>query len=207
MGKSAKPIWHGGKACLGATLEQKMKTRVETRLSWRNENSGQCLLRRANHAGRSEPFAFSGRIGFPMPLVNKGIGLCKKAAALANAELGVLPKDISKAICAACDELLAGKLHDQFPVDTIQGGAGTSTNMNANEVIANRALEIMGHEKGDYQYCHPNNHVNCSQSTNDAYPTAFRLALYADLTNLMGHMRYIQDCVALRTKAWNFPMW
>ena len=98
----------------------------------------------------------------------------KMAAASANAELGVLDKDIAEAIMAACREIVDGKFHDQFPVDMMQGGAGTSVNMNANEVIANRALELMGHKKGEYQYCSPNDHVNCAQSTNDAYPTAFR---------------------------------
>ena len=98
----------------------------------------------------------------------------KMAAAAANAELGVLDKKIGDAIMAACKEIVAGKLWDQFPVDMMQGGAGTSVNMNANEVIANRALELMGHQKGEYQFCSPNDHVNCAQSTNDAYPTAFR---------------------------------
>ncbi len=98
----------------------------------------------------------------------------KMAAASANAELGVLDKKIGDAIVAACKEIVAGKFWDQFPVDMMQGGAGTSVNMNANEVIANRALELMGHNKGEYQYCSPNDHVNCAQSTNDAYPTAFR---------------------------------
>ena len=98
----------------------------------------------------------------------------KMAAAAANTELGVLPKEIGEAIVAACREIVDGKLHDQFPVDMMQGGAGTSVNMNANEVIANRALELMGHKKGEYQYCSPNDHVNCAQSTNDAYPSAFR---------------------------------
>ncbi len=98
----------------------------------------------------------------------------KMAAAAANAELGVLDKKIADAIVAACKEIVAGKLWDQFPVDMMQGGAGTSVNMNANEVIANRALELMGHQKGEYQFCSPNDHVNCAQSTNDAYPTAFR---------------------------------
>ncbi|MBO6238938.1 MAG: aspartate ammonia-lyase [Bacteroidales bacterium] len=102
------------------------------------------------------------------------IAYVKMAAATANAELGVLDPKIAEAICAACREIVAGKLHDQFPVDMMQGGAGTSVNMNTNEVIANRALEIMGHKKGEYQYCSPNDHVNCAQSTNDAYPTAFR---------------------------------
>ena len=98
----------------------------------------------------------------------------KMAAASANAELGVLDKTIADAIVKACQEIVDGKFWDQFPVDMMQGGAGTSVNMNANEVIANRALEIMGHKKGEYQFCSPNDHVNCAQSTNDAYPTAFR---------------------------------
>ena len=102
----------------------------------------------------------------------------KMAAAAANTELSVLPKEIGDAIVAACKEIVAGKLHDQFPVDMMQGGAGTSVNMNANEVIANRALELMGHKKGEYQYCSPNDHVNCAQSTNDAYPTAFRYTFF-----------------------------
>ena len=102
------------------------------------------------------------------------IAYVKMAAAMANAELGVLDEKIADAICAACREIVAGKFHDQFPVDMMQGGAGTSVNMNANEVIANRALELLGHKKGEYQFCSPNDHVNCAQSTNDAYPTAFR---------------------------------
>ncbi len=102
----------------------------------------------------------------------------KMAAAAANTELGVMPKEIGEAIVAACKEIVGGKLWDQFPVDMMQGGAGTSVNMNANEVIANRALELMGHKKGEYQYCSPNDHVNCAQSTNDAYPTAFRYTFF-----------------------------
>ena len=102
------------------------------------------------------------------------IAYVKMAAAEANAELGVLDRTIADAIVKACQEIVDGKFHDQFPVDMMQGGAGTSVNMNANEVIANRALEIMGHNKGEYQYCSPNDHVNCAQSTNDAFPSAFR---------------------------------
>ncbi len=102
------------------------------------------------------------------------IAYVKMAAAEANAELGVLDRKIADAIVEACREIVGGKFHDQFPVDMMQGGAGTSVNMNANEVIANRALELMGHKKGEYQFCSPNDHVNCAQSTNDAYPTAFR---------------------------------
>jgi len=109
----------------------------------------------------------------------------KKACALANYDLGFLSDEIKNAIVAACDEIMEGKLHDQFKVDMIQGGAGTSTNMNANEVIANRALEIMGYKKGEYDHCHPNNHVNLSQSTNDAYPTALKIALIKSKAKLL----------------------
>lgn len=109
----------------------------------------------------------------------------KKACALANYDLGFLSDEIKNGIIAACDEIMEGKLHDQFKVDMIQGGAGTSTNMNANEVIANRALEIMGYKKGEYDHCHPNNHVNLSQSTNDAYPTALKIALIKSKAKLL----------------------
>jgi aspartate ammonia-lyase len=111
------------------------------------------------------------------PVVIEAFAMVKMAAAKANNELGLLSKPITDAIVQACTEIMNGKLHTQFVVDMIQGGAGTSTNMNTNEVIANRALEILGYEKGEYKYCHPNNHVNLSQSTNDAYPTAVKLAL------------------------------
>ena len=117
----------------------------------------------------------------------------KKAAALANHEVGALDGKIKDAIVAACDEIIAGALHDQFIVDMIQGGAGTSTNMNVNEVIANRALEILGHQKGEYQYCHPNNHVNHGQSTNDAYPTALHVALDAYIERLIGSLKVLHD--------------
>ena len=105
------------------------------------------------------------------------LAVVKMAAALANMELGLLSKPVGEAIIQACIEITHGRWHTQFVVDMIQGGAGTSTNMNANEVIANRALEILGYERGEYKYCHPNNHVNLSQSTNDAYPTALKIAL------------------------------
>lgn len=120
----------------------------------------------------------------------------KKAAALANNELGLLDDKLKDAICAACDEIIAGKYYDQFVVDMIQGGAGTSTNMNANEVIANIALEKLGHKKGEYQYCHPNDHINLSQSTNDAYPTALRVALYDRLEGMTRSMRILQESFA-----------
>ncbi|MBP9187382.1 MAG: aspartate ammonia-lyase, partial [Bacteroidia bacterium] len=125
-----------------------------------------------------ENFNITGLAISQEPLFIKAFAHVKKAAALANYDCGVLTKEITDAICFACDELLTGKYDDQFVSDMIQGGAGTSCNMNANEVIANIGLEYMGKAKGDYDFLHPNNHVNCSQSTNDAYPTAFRLALY-----------------------------
>ena len=101
----------------------------------------------------------------------------KQGAAAANRDLGLLDPAIADAITRACEELREDRFNEHFVVDMVQGGAGTSTNMNANEVIANRALELLGHHKGEYSYCHPNNHVNLSQSTNDAYPTAVRIAL------------------------------
>lgn len=102
----------------------------------------------------------------------------KKACALANSDLGKMSKDIADALCLACDDIMAKKYHTDFIVDPIQGGAGTSANMNANEVITNRALEIMGYDKGRYDIIHPNNHTNMSQSTNDVYPSAIKVALY-----------------------------
>ena len=145
-----------------------------------------------------ENFYVSGQPISTFPDFIRALAWIKKAAAKANAKLGVLPENIEKGICAACDDIIEGKLLDQFPVDVIQGGAGTSTNMNANEVIANRALEIMGHQKGEYQYCHPNNHVNCSQSTNDAYPSALRLALYVKLGRLIGDIDYLRQGFAAK---------
>ena len=111
------------------------------------------------------------------PYFIQAFGYVKKAAALANRDLGKLSAEKATAIAAACDRLIAGEFRSQFPTDMIQGGAGTSTNMNVNEVIANVALESMGYPKGDYHRINPNDDVNCSQSTNDAYPTAFRVAL------------------------------
>ena len=122
----------------------------------------------------------------------------KKAAALTNQKLGLLDDEIADAIVQACDELLEGKFHDEFAVDVIQGGAGTSINMNANEVIANRANEILGGELGTYDRVHPLNHVNMSQSTNDAIPTAVRLALHFSLDDLMAAMVELQGYFAAK---------
>jgi aspartate ammonia-lyase len=117
----------------------------------------------------------------------------KSAAARSNHELGLLDATRTDAIVAAAEEIRAGKLHEQFVVDVIQGGAGTSTNMNANEVIANRALELLGHPKGDYKFLHPNEHVNMSQSTNDVYPTALKLAAYAGIMQLVDAMAVLRQ--------------
>ena len=136
------------------------------------------------------------------------IAYVKLAAVETNHTLGVINDEIAGAISQACREIIDGKFHDNFPIDMMQGGAGTSVNMNANEVIANRALEIMGHEKGDYQYCYPNDHCNCGQSTNDVYPTTIRLALIrmnkslvAALTGLISALRYkgeeFADCIKM----------
>lgn len=127
------------------------------------------------------------------------IAFVKKAAAMANAELGMIDKDIAKAICQATDEVIGGKLWNEFPIDMMQGGAGTSVNMNANEVLANRALEIMGYEKGDYQHCFPNDHVNYGQSTNDAYPTSLRYAVYRMYKKLAESLQVL--IAAFRNKA------
>ena len=113
----------------------------------------------------------------------------KMAAAHANQELGDLPKDIHDAVVAACREIINGRHHEHFRVDMIQGGAGTSTNMNANEVIANRALELLGEPRGNYDRIHPNEHINLAQSTNDVYPTAIRLALHHAIGGLQVEMR------------------
>ncbi len=117
----------------------------------------------------------------------------KKAAAKTNNALGVLKDERANAIIAACDEILDGQHHDDFVVDVIQGGAGTSANMNANEVIANRALELMGHQKGEFQYLHPNEHVNFGQSTNDTYPTAIKIAVWYSIDKLQADLHYLGD--------------
>ncbi len=126
------------------------------------------------------------------PDLIRALAQIKLAAAKANEQLGLLEAPLAQAIVAACQEVIAGKLHEQFVVDVIQGGAGTSTNMNANEVIANRALEIMGHAKGEYQHLHPNQHVNMSQSTNDVYPSALKLATYVGIFRLVDALAYLR---------------
>ena len=132
----------------------------------------------------------------------KALGLGKKSAALANMEVKRLKPDIGKAIVQAATELMDGEMHDQLIVDPIQGGAGTSINMNANEVIANRAIEILGKVKGDYTVCSPNTHVNMSQSTNDAFPTAIHIAVLNLMEKLIITMEEMQ--LVLQQKAREF---
>ncbi|MCI5764451.1 aspartate ammonia-lyase [Actinobacillus porcinus] len=129
-----------------------------------------------------------------VPEFVRGMVMVKKATALANGELGAIPKKIAKAIVEACDEILVkGRCMDQFPSDVYQGGAGTSVNMNTNEVVANLALEILGHQKGEYNVINPMDHVNASQSTNDAYPTGFRIAVYNSILKLIDQIQYLHD--------------
>ena len=146
------------------------------------------------HTARAlENFPISGvPIGHYRNLI-KAIGLVKQAAARVNMRIGGLEADKAKFIELACQEVVAGKLDSHFVVDAIQGGAGTSTNMNANEVIANRALELMGKKPGEYDFIHPLNDVNRSQSTNDVYPTAFRIALIFELEMLAESMAQLRD--------------
>src|SRR5580765_3277260 len=133
-----------------------------------------------------ENFHISGVHLAHYPNLIKGLGMVKMAAARANFECGQFSREIAAGIESACQELIDGKLHDEFQLDVFQGGAGTSTNMNANEVIANRALELMGHQKGEYRYCDPHDHVNASQSTNDAYPTALHVGM------ALGNVRVVE---------------
>ena len=149
-----------------------------------------------------ENFPISGTAISIYPDLVVSLACVKQAAAIANSELGLLDERRAQAIRLACEEVREGKLLDEFVVDVIQGGAGTSTNMNANEVICNRALEILGHRKGDYRHLHPLDHVNMSQSTNDVYPTAVKLALQFGIRRLIGEMRALR--LAFEAKAAEF---
>ncbi|WP_010532556.1 aspartate ammonia-lyase [Brachybacterium squillarum] len=149
-----------------------------------------------------ENFSITGVPLAHFPRLIEALAQVKRAAARANRRLGVLDAERADAIDQACAEIIDGALHEHFVVDMIQGGAGTSTNMNANEVIANRALEILGHERGQYEHLHPNNHVNLGQSTNDVYPTAVRLAILLSFPALAEAMD--QLITTLRTKGEEF---
>ena len=147
-------------------------------------------------------FKISGQLLSSYPHFIAALGMVKKAAAKTNYELGLLEENLYQKIAETCDELIAGKYHDQFPIDMIQGGAGTSVNMNANEVIANLVLEKLGKEKGDYQFCSPNDHINLSQSTNDAYPTSIKIALLNMNIELVEKLKKIVE--AFRAKGKEF---
>jgi aspartate ammonia-lyase len=149
----------------------------------------------------SENFPISGTAISAYPHLINALAAVKEAAARANEELGLLTPGKADAIAAACREIRDdGRLHDQFVVDVIQGGAGTSTNMNANEVIANRALEILGHDRGDYGHLHPNEDVNLSQSTNDVYPTAVKVATIIAVRQLLDAMGVLREAFAAKAE-------
>ncbi|MBX9703433.1 MAG: aspartate ammonia-lyase, partial [Silvanigrellaceae bacterium] len=147
-----------------------------------------------------ENFYLSGVSLNHFPLFIKALTQVKKAAAQANHTLGLLENEKAYPIIQACDEIISGHWHNQFILDMIQGGAGTSTNMNVNEVIANRALEIAGKNKGEYEYIHPNNHVNLSQSTNDVYPTAIRLAILQFIPSLLDSLKELCEILSEKSK-------
>lgn len=139
-----------------------------------------------------ENFPITGNPISIYPDLIRALACIKQAAALANCELGLLGDAKAAVIVQACEEIRAGRLHEEFVVDVIQGGAGTSTNMNANEVIANRALELLGHGKGEYKHLHPNEDVNMSQSTNDVYPTSLKVAAYFGIFGLVDAMAVLR---------------
>ena len=142
----------------------------------------------------TENYRMSATVVGDEPAFVRGMVQVKKASALANRELGTLTPEVADAIVWACDQILeVGRCLDQFPIDVFQGGAGTSVNMNTNEVVANLALEHLGYAKGRYDVVHPNDHVNKSQSTNDAYPTGFRLGLYAAVQGLEAELCELID--------------
>ena len=150
-----------------------------------------------------ENFPISGTPISIYPDLIAALASIKLAAARSNRQLGLLDETRADAIVAAAEEIRAGRLHEQFVVDVIQGGAGTSTNMNANEVIANRALELLGRPKGDYKFLHPNEHVNMSQSTNDVYPTALKLAAYSGILRLVDAMAVLRQAFERKSAEFN----
>jgi aspartate ammonia-lyase len=147
-----------------------------------------------------ENFPITGNPISIYPDLINALACIKQAAALVNQELGLLDKERTEAIVKACEDIRGGKLHSEFVVDVIQGGAGTSTNMNANEVIANRALEHLGHRRGEYQYLHPNEHVNMSQSTNDVYPTSLKVAGYFGIFRLVDAMAVLRRAFEVKAE-------
>ena len=149
-----------------------------------------------------ENFPITGVAIGSYPRLVQALAAVKQAAAEANRRVGALDPKLADAIVAACEEIRAGALHDHFVVDVVQGGAGTSTNMNANEVIANRSLELLGHERGEYDVLHPIEHVNRAQSTNDTYPTALKIAVHESVPDLLDSLTVLSR--ALEAKALEF---
>ncbi|EAS42072.1 aspartate ammonia-lyase [Photobacterium profundum] len=148
-----------------------------------------------------ENFNISNTTISDVPDFVRGMVFTKKAAAMANKELGAIPSEVGDYIIKACDLILdTGKCMDQFPSDVYQGGAGTSVNMNANEVVANLALELMGKDKGEYDIINPNDHVNKSQSTNCAYPTGFRVAVYNSIMTMIEALDYLKGAFDAKDK-------
>ncbi|MEP9398187.1 aspartate ammonia-lyase [Mesorhizobium sp. KR2-14] len=150
-----------------------------------------------------ENFPITGVLLNQFPEFVRALAMVKKAAALANRELEAITPQISDAIVAACDDIIAGEHHEHFVVDMIQGGAGTSTNMNANEVVANVGLEKLGRARGDYVHLHPNDHVNRSQSTNDVYPTAIRLAVLMQYEELVAALLALGEAFSAKAAAFS----
>ena len=172
-----------------------MKTRIEHDLLGEREVPSDVYY--GVHTLRAlENFPISGISVSRYPNMVRALACVKQACAQANHELDMLDEVRTNAIVKACEEIRAGKLHDQFTVDVIQGGAGTSTNMNANEVIANRALELLGFARGEYKELHPLEHINRSQSTNDVYPTAIKVALRFEIDELIAGMEVLRQAFA-----------
>ncbi|RQW65165.1 aspartate ammonia-lyase [Vibrio viridaestus] len=182
------------------TVEQTRATRIEEDLLGERHVPANAYY--GIHTLRAlENFTISQQKVSDVPEMVRGMVMTKKAAALANRKLGVIPSHIADLIIRACDVMLeTGKCFDQFPTDAYQGGAGTSINMNTNEVIANLALELVGKPKGEYSYVNPNDHVNKSQSTNCAYPTGFRIAVYNSILQLVSTIQYLREGFAAKAE-------
>ena len=179
-----------------------MKTRTEQDSlgSWKVPAEADYGVHTARAAAN---FPITGTLLRHYPELITSLAMTKQAAALANAESGILEPRIATAIGAACDKLIAGENHKHFIVDMLQGGAGTSTNMNANEVIANMALRELGEERGRYDIVHPNDHVNLSQSTNDVYPTAVRLTMLRECPALIVQQEALRLAFEDKAKAFH----
>lgn len=196
-----------GSTYLTAAMDKRVMTKVQSHQRTETDLIGPVELPTEAYYGvntvrAAENFQLSSTRLEQFPELIAALAIIKQAAAAANRDVGALDADIANAIIAAAQEVASGQLHEQFILDMIQGGAGTSTNMNANEVIANRALEHLGYAKGDYEVLHPLNHVNMGQSTNDVYPTALKLALHQMTGNLLDSLEVLRQ--SLQDKADEF---